>query len=268
MTSRRSIQILAAALFFLNVSVFVFKPGGDQFMLYFGDVFTPLCALLACHGLNAARRCFDRRDLAGRAWLFVFLGLVALFLADTAYAILELAVKMDMENVFPTLADGFYILAYLPIIAALAMFLAGYRRGGLSFGRWQVFLLPLAALMVVGIVLVARFVFMPILADQETSVLAKAVYLYYPVADIVVLTLSAMLVYLSSLLGSGAFSSPWRYMALGFLALTVGDILFAYFSWSSQYSTGSIADFGWNVAYLLVAIAGCSQKEVMDSIAA
>lgn len=266
MANRRLIQMLAAVLLLINLLVFLIKPGGESFTLIFGDLFTTFCALLACIGLNAAQNSFKTVDMANRAWFYVLIGVILLFLAEFTYAVLELGLEMDMDKVFPSLADFFYVLAYVPIAAGLSFFLAGFFRSGLSLERWKPLLATLTVVMAIGIAAAGWLVFVPILADEETSVLAKAVYLYYPAADLIVSGLSVMLFLLASLMGRGAFSRPWRYMAFGFLFLTAGDILYIYFNWTSEYSTGSVTDFGWNVAYLLIAIAGFSQKEIMESM--
>ncbi len=254
---------IALLLLTTNIVVCLVKPWNPLHMKVFGNFFTIIMGFLAVLGTASAFTSFKSGDNAKKSWFMLFIGLLLFFIADSSYAYMELVLKLDMEKNFPLFSDFFYIAAYLPILLSLTMFLSNYRKSGLPWGTWKKSLIP-AGLAILMITLIMIFVvFIPIMKDTKTDFFAKAIYFYYPIADILLLIHATILVYITGLFGKGNFSQPWKLISLGFVFLTIADILYSYFSWSGTYSTGSFTDIGWNFAYLLIAFGGFFQNSLV-----
>jgi hypothetical protein len=106
--------------------------------------------------------------------------------------------------------------------------------------------------------------FMPIIYDPNTNFTEKFFTLIYPAADLAILMLSFIMVLITSILGKGLLSKPWKYLVIGFVMLSVGDILYSYASWVGDYGPGSYLDMLWNGGYLFIALSAFYQKELME----
>lgn len=259
----KSAWFLGAGMVFLNVFVFIVQPGGEEITTLFGSIFTPLCALFGVFGVAAAVKAFTVLDQAKRAWIWLLCGISCFFIADTVYAIMESVLKIDMDANFPSIADLFYVGAYVPISISMYGFCRNFIKSGMPMGKWKPILIPVFTILSILFVGAVLWIFMPIIADQDTEFLAKAVYMIYPLGDFIILIPAVIMVYLMSLFGKGLFSKPWQLIATGYILLTVADLIYGYISWSGEYSSGNIIDFGWNIAYILIAIGGMYQRRIV-----
>ena len=255
--------VIVILLLSINITVCLVKPGSSFFMKIFGNLFTVLTGILAVLGTASAYASFKAGDNAKKSWSLLLFGISLFLIAECVYAFMELILKMDMENTFPLFSDIFYTLAYIPILMSLTLFLSNYRKSGLPWGNWKKALIPAGVAIFLITLIMIIFVFIPIIKDAKTGILAKAVYFYYPIADILLLIHASILVYITGLFGKGSFSQPWKFISLGFVFLTGADILYSYFNWSGAYSTGSLTDIGWNMAYLFIALGGFLQNSLV-----
>jgi hypothetical protein len=221
--------------------------------------------LLAAIYLYIAFSKFKVFDNTKRAWMLLFIGMVLYFMAETTYAILDLAFGYDMNDMFPTLADIFWCLGYIPFIWGLFLLLTGYKQSGLPIGKPWLYAF-LASLLVLVSLFVFIFVLQPVIDDTETSLLSKVFYFYYPIADVLVLVPALMLIYITSLFGSGMVTRPWMLQTFGFVLFTMADLLYSYFSWQDIYGSGNYIDIAWNLGYLLIALAALKQAQLVESL--
>ena len=105
---------------------------------------------------------------------------------------------------------------------------------------------------------------MPVLYDPQINIAGKVFTLMYPVFDIFILMLAFFMVLITSLLGKGILSKPWKFLVTGFVLISVGDIIYSYYNWTGNYQTGSYLDITWNFGYLLIAVSAFYQKELME----
>ncbi len=255
--------MIGALLVCINLIMYFFQPGGEEFGNLFGSFYTSVCGLFAIIGMVSAVNAFKVMDSAKRSWILLMTGIFFFFIADTMYAVMESIVKLNMDEMFPSAPDIFYILAYIPIGLSMFMFLNNFKKSGMPFGKWKPVLIPAFTAMLIVVLVMVKFVFIPIVNDTETSFLAKLVYFFYPLADMIVLIPAIILVYVMSLFGAGLFSRPWQLIALGFILLAAGDLIYAYMSWSSSYSSGGILDMTWNFAYILFAVGALYQRKIV-----
>jgi hypothetical protein len=257
--------IASAMILALNVVFYALKPGGEALLAVVSDILPVACSLIAFACVFAAVRGFKKFDRTKLAWIFLLACIALDAVAEAAYAWLELARGLDMNEVFPSLADAFWISAYLPLFAFLVLVLRNYLGSGLPLGGKARYVAAVLIIAAIGAAVTA-LVLVPILGDEGIGALGKAFSAAYPVADILILIPAAILVLITLQFGSGAVVEPWLLITLGFLGWCVSDLLYNVLVWQDLYGSGNFIDLGWNASYLLLGAAGLSQKSLMKSI--
>lgn len=199
--------ILCTILLLLNLVEYTTKWGGEVFLTYFSDILAFLFALIASVCLFSAVKAFKEFDSTKKAWLSIFIGIATYTVAELIYAILELGLKVDMDVVYPSLADYFWVIAYIPLLIGILMMFFAYKKSGFPMGK-PVYYVTISIISLLIMVLVIYYVLTPIVLDDETSLIAKVFYLFYPIGDVLVLIPVFLLMYITSLFGKGALSKP------------------------------------------------------------
>ncbi len=246
--------------------VYLFRLGGESFNVMAGDITTIIISGLCALMLLAAVKCFNAWDSAKFTWLMLLLGSLLFCVAECIYFYLEVILKYNADALSPSAADIFYFGAYLFFIAGLLIFIIQYIRSGFPLGTWLRYLIPAVILIAIIAGAVYGTILRIIIGDKETELLAKLVYSYYPVSDMIVIFCSLIVIYLTALLGKGSLSRPWRMITLGFIIMAVADITYAYLDWRGLYETGNLIDILWLVSYWIIGLSGISQKKIMESI--
>lgn len=263
MKKTKLIWIFTGILLLINIFFYLTGFGGETVLQYVSDLLPVICSLVASVSLFIAFRGFKEYDFTKIAWVMIFTGITLSFIAESLYGILEVFLKVDMNEVFPTIADYFWCIGYIPLFIGLAMMFIGYKRSGFPMGNPIVYLLLLLGYLVLFIG-VSYFLLIPIIDDPETSGLQTFFYLFYPIADIFLVVPAAILMYITSLFGKGTISRPWKYLALGFLCFSFADLLYSYLSWQDKYGSGNMIDIAWHLGYLLIGLSGLYQRELVD----
>jgi hypothetical protein len=249
----------------LNIVLYIALRGNSIALMYLSDFLPVLCAFISCVCLFYAFKGFKEYDYAKVAWLLIFSGIFLDFMAESTYGILEIVYHIDMNNVFPTIADVFWCLGYIPLFIGLSMMLIGYKRSGLPMGNEKLYVFLTIIFMVISFVVV-YFILLPIIQDKETDIISKIYYMFYPIADLIIVILAVLLMYITSLLGKGLVSRPWKFLYIGFVFFTIADLLYSYLSWQDLYGNGNLIDVAWHFGYLAVGLAGLYQTEVLESV--
>jgi hypothetical protein len=247
--------------FILLVNFIVYMAAGNQVLLYVSDLLPVLCSLIAIYGVYCAYKGFKTFDFVKVAWLLILAGLILDFFAESIYGILEIGFSMDMNNTFPSLADYFWCSGYIAYFLGLILMFNGYRKSGFPMGNIKVYAF-LSLLFTLLSVTVIYFLLIPILNDGETKIISKVFYLYYPISDIITVSMAMILLYIISQFGKGLITMPLKMLALGFFCFSVSDLLYSYLGWKDAYGNGNLIDMG----YLLIGISGLYQKELVDSV--
>ncbi len=235
----RTLLVLAVVVFVLLVRV---APAGPTLSRAFDDV-GQLLAAAAASGCCAwrARRTGGR---AASSWWWLAAGTAAWALGEATWSYYELV--SDRQTPFPSAADAGFLL--FPVLAAIGLLrwpsavLAGTT-------RWRTLL---DGALVAGALLILTWVTAlgPIVRAGGTSVIGFVVSLSYPLADLVLLTLTIVIVSHARQTRSGLAG-----VAAGLVCLCVADTGFAYLSATGDYATGSPVDAGWFGGFLLIAVA-------------
>jgi diguanylate cyclase (GGDEF)-like protein len=186
----------------------------------------------------AARAKTGRRRLA---WLALTVGLTAWAIGEAIWTYYEVVLK---EEPFPSAADAAFLL--FPVASCVALLVLPGDDAGPFRGRALLDgLIVAASLFVVGWVTILG----PIYSAGETDRLALAVALAYPLSDVVVLTMAAVVLVRS---GSGD-RLPLTLVTAGVACIAVSDSLFAYLAARNGYDSGGALDIGWVAGLLLIA---------------
>jgi hypothetical protein len=259
------IWLITGILIAINLLIYSTHLGGDIVLMYVSDLLPVIASLVAFICLVKAYRTFVEFDLTKTAWLLIAIGLFLNFAAESTYAILEIIHHIDMNETYPTLADFFWCAAYIPLFAGIATMFVGYKNSGFPMGNFKTYTI-FASLFAAVALSTIYFLLIPVINDRETELFQKIFYLFYPLADLILVVPAFILVYITSLFGKGIISKPLRYMAIGFVFITIADLAYSILSWRDAYGNGNFIDLAWHFGYLSIALAAAYQKELIDSL--
>ncbi|MBM7797565.1 PAS domain S-box-containing protein [Microlunatus panaciterrae] len=203
-----------------------------------------LIPLATAVALSCAWRARHAPPRARQAWWLLAVSGLMFALAEICWFILHHLIAVSSD---PSLADVLYLGALVPAAAALVVFPVprhtGSERiptllGGLVVGGAALFISRALALTV-------------IVPAASGSWLQQAVYLAYPIADVVLAALALIVLVRAgsrSLLHLGL-------LVAGFISYAAADTSYAYQSALDTYVAGSPLDLGWAVAYVLFTLA-------------
>lgn len=265
MKKSTSLWYFTGAFFVLNLTLFISDRLNEKTLLLLSDLFPVICSLVTIVCLYAAFRSFASYDFTKKAWLLIFIGNLLYFFAESTYAILELVFHYDMDETFPSYADYFWCLGYIPLIWGLLMLITGYIKSGFPLGNIRLYVL-LGIIFLAISTAVFYYVLLPIINDPETTGVQFFFSIFYPIADVLIVIPAAILMYVTSLFGKGSLPIPWRLLCLGFFGFTIADLAYSYLVWQGLYGGGSYIDLLWNTGYLLIGLSGLYQKELVESL--
>ena len=254
-----------AAVLVLNAVVYLVQPGGEGVLTVVSDFLPVACAAAACIMLAGATRAFTVFDQTKAAWLLLCLGIGLFFLGETSYAVQEVFLGLDMDELYPSISDLFWGLGYLPLLAGLLVLMIGYLKAGFPMGSFLKYLLAGLAVLALGVFLIVTL-FAPILADETLSGMLGFIYLFYPLADLVLLIPALLLILVTANLGRGMLARPWLFVAAGFVLMGIADIAYSSLDWQGLYGPGHPIDIAWNASYLLIGLAGLTQARLVRSL--
>ncbi len=175
------------------------------------------------------------------AWLALTFGLVAWAVGEAIWTYYEVVLK---EEPFPSAADVAFLM--FPVASCVALLVLPGDDAGPFRGRALLDgLIVAASLFVVSWVTVLG----PVYSTGGTDRLALVVALAYPLSDVVVLTMAAVVLVRS---GSGD-RLPLTLVTVGVACIALSDSLFAYLTAQSAYDSGGTLDIGWVAGLLFIA---------------
>lgn len=194
---------------------------------------------------------YGLRSLQGKILLIITLGLASWLTGEVLWTYYELVAQIDP---YPSLADWFYLIGYLPLCVGLLW--------ELKFLRHKVhkplpytlrLLLTMIAILFSGIALYFG-VFQAIKPDY--SVIENVVAISYGVADIALVLMSLVVIVVTIEMRGGKFVAPWWWFLSGIAFTFVADIGFAMFTPEYELARGyykPALDTMWIVGYLAMA---------------
>ncbi|HSC75539.1 MAG TPA: hypothetical protein VLB90_04795 [Pseudomonadales bacterium] len=246
--------------------VYVSGAGGEEALKWIGGLASMTFALIATLLLWYAALQFGKQDAARWTWQLLALGTLAFAVAEGIYFVEENLLQFSEEELFPSIADAFWSVAYLFYLAGVLVMAVAYNRSGLprpSFIRNS-----LPCLLLLGGLSIAMYqmVLRDILDDAELDVLSRALYWLYPVMDLLILMPVIWLALITRMLGEGAFSRPWRALVPGFFIMCMADLYYAWLDHQDAYQTGNYVDLMWDASYWLIGLSALFQIKLLKTV--
>jgi signal transduction histidine kinase len=170
------------------------------------------------------------------AWYLFAVGLLSYVTADIIFYTYQDILHRD---VFPSLADVFYLAAYPFLVAGLLLLIRSRSPGADRPGLLD------ALVVTVGLGMVSWvFLVVPYARAPELTLLERVVSMAYPISDVLLLATAVRLV-----VDGGRRPPAFWVLASGVAALLVTDTLYSIIQLAGGYHTGSPIDVGWMTWY-------------------
>jgi diguanylate cyclase (GGDEF)-like protein len=170
-------------------------------------------------------------------------------LGEALWSYYELVARR--QTPFPSLADAGFLTFAVLAVAALLLWPSVALSGA---ARWRALL---DGLLVAGSLFIVTWVTaLGVAVHAGGTPLAWIVSVAYPVSDLVLITLTVIVVAHAR----AASRAGLGLLAAGMVSLCVADSGFAYLTSVGRYATGSPVDAGWIGGFLLIAVAATSAR--------
>lgn len=227
----------------------LWSPQAESAIVWAGGLlrlaFLAIAAVAAIRSLGA----LDPNNPARASQAFLAGGFTIYLIAQAT--LFGLTVASAGSPPFPSVADaGFFLAMFLLIIGVAAGIRAWLGLGLFPGGGRKAATAAVAAAvpLVVGTLWTVRT-----LASAGLPKLELAADIVYPVLDSLLLVLTLAMLRLNMLLGKGSVGVVWRSLLLGFLAMTVGDVVYSFFAGFDLAVLDPLLDVLYTVAYALYA---------------
>jgi hypothetical protein len=220
---RVAIGMAAFTLILLVINVFVI--GGDAFVYTFNASLSAPLAVIITVSAAAIWRQMSREKQYRYLWTGFVVGWALWALAELIWALYSI---LGQEVPYPSLADLFWMVGYIPMGIGL---IARIRTMRIKPAPSQRVIIWGASAAVVLITVV--FVLVPILQDFDSQRLIESILdLVYPLAD---LFLACIVWWMFFTYEKGFYGFGWRLLTVGFIVMTLSDLLFTYATWQGLY---------------------------------
>lgn len=226
-----AILIAIIALFFFVMNVFII--GGDSFIYLLNS--SSNVPLMVCVTLSAVFLLFRIGDLdrSRILWRGLVIGWVLWTLAESIWLLYSINAA---DIPYPSLADFFWVVGYIPI--SLGLF-TRIRSMPVRLTRNQQILLTGLLLGIISTTVI--LIFIPIIQYFDpTRLIESLLNLFYPLADLFLMSLVLRLFFSYE---KGALGLTWQLLLIGFITMTFSDLLFTYADWRELYYPDSRANF-------------------------
>lgn len=201
---------------------------------------------------------FEKGEALRNQWLSIGIGIALYALGDIAWTYTE--VIKGLEPPYPGIPDVFYVSLYLFMGYGIISAAFAYK----EIVRIKTPLIVSVAISAVSAAALYVVLVKDILADASVGALEKALDVFYPMADILLLLLPALFIVLVvAQLGRGALAIPWRFVVVGLALLAVVDGIYQWLEWQGSYRSGNMIDLGWMFGYVLIATGASAMRDLI-----
>jgi hypothetical protein len=228
-----------------------YQDGNQQSIVIFGNIAKIFSLFVAGLTLTFTTNAYTPGERAKRAWTFLAAGAWIWLFAQLIFAQYKIVLGV---NVYPNIADIFFVLGYLPLFAGLIVLIADFRSTGLPMGGKASYIVQgLFLLLIYGVMF---FVFiMPLLFNQDEPV-TKFLNVGYPTVDFLLFCVTSVLIRISWVLRGGSLAKAYIALGLSFILTGVGDLIFG-------YRPIPAIDIFFFSAYFILALAGFYQLRML-----
>jgi signal transduction histidine kinase len=172
------------------------------------------------------------------AWYLLAAGLLTFALGNALY---DLLLRLgDGELPYPSAVDLVSSATYVFLIAGLLLILRAR-----TAGRDRASLLDALAIATAAGMLVWLFLIVPYVRAPDLTLLQRLISIWYPVADLLLLTVVARL-----WVAGGSRPLAYHLLLAGAVGTLTSDALYGYLQLTGEFHRGGPVDLGWIVFYL------------------
>jgi len=244
----KKIAIAIAMAFLVYMIINIFLIGGDAFVFNFNSLVNPLLAIINVVSAISIWRLVGTEKHNRWLWAGLLTGWGLWALAETIWAVYSI---LGQDVPYPSLADLFWVVGYIPIGIGL---IARIRTVPIKPNRSQ-------NLLILGIsgfitLITILFYFVPVIQSFDPQQLVQSILtLVYPLIDLFVIIIVLRLLFTYE---AGDYGFGWRLLTLGFILMVASDFLFTYTSSKGLYYPdmkptviSRLVDVPYTTAYLL-----------------
>jgi hypothetical protein len=239
------IFLVCIVLIILNIAIY----GRDDYWTTFvSTIFNPLFAFIVTILAVILLRQVLPNARARALWIGLVLGWACWTIAEVMWTYYFIN---GQEVPYPSLADLFWCVGYIPMCAALGLRL--HSSAGRPSRRNQIILILFSLFIVVFTVLA---ILLPILRANDPSAFVESfLNLFYPLGDVVLIVLALLILFSAN---RGTFLTSWFWISLGFLLSSFSDLFFSYLNLLDKYYPNGhptvmgvfVVDLPYTISYL------------------
>jgi hypothetical protein len=189
----------------------------------FGEIAEVLALLIAAISLTFAQYSHASHDAPHKSWTWLAAGMWIIFFAELLFAHNSLISHSTADS---SLADLFYVIAYVPLLVGLVLLVKGFRSTGLPMGSRRSHVLHALILLALYGTIFATLLWN--LVTRPDPLVTRLLNVGYPTLDFLLVSVSSLLIRVSWTLRGGSLARSWFLLCAGFLLMGIADILYAY----------------------------------------
>jgi len=228
----------------------VMEDGTYEFALYTGIVYNAV-VILSAIVLFYIFKFYGTRSREGTVWFFMGTSMLLFAIAELIWLYYTL---QGWEAPFPSAADTFFLLGYIPLMAAVVW---KWRFSKVERDiRKDITIIAIVLLFATPTIL---YLAIPVVQDQTYDDMSKAISIAYPLLDLIILGFALFI----ALYWGSTISKGWYIISAALIFMTVADIVFSSMEWQGVYLAKT--ELLYVVSYLLFALGGLYQKKLHES---
>lgn len=239
----RTVDALLIFLAVLSGVFYVYGLWNKPFIAFSSNILFPVYALIsAIFGFHVARK-YGLKSLLGAVFFFLAFGLLIWCIGEIVWSIYVLVHGIEVP--FPSPADIFYIIGYIPLFMAFSLFM---RIFGQVFSERMIKMSSIASSLF--ILAVVSFTVVPEAIAHSGNIIEAALAVAYPMLDAILMAL-AVIAFMA--FWGGRLAHGWLYILLGFVLLSIVDVFYYYYNLLGLIWEGHPLEILWLLSYLAMA---------------
>lgn len=244
------IHIIWILLLLASFVIYPSDTSADTVVL-FGNLAKIFSLLITGISLTLTQNKFKPGDTPEKAWSFLAAGMWIWLFAQWIFGYYKV---VSHTSPYPSLADVFFVIAYLPLLVGLVFLIMDYKSTGLPMGSGKSYAIQAVILLLLYAVIFKTLLYELVTNQDPTT--TKALNIGYPTCDFVLISLSSVLVRIAWVMRGGSLARSWIFLCAGFITLGVADIYFA-------YQPNPSVDILFFSAYFMIALSGYYQLKML-----
>jgi hypothetical protein len=218
---------LAATILFVAayITINLFRIGGETFVFNLNSFVTATLAVTATVVLAQFVQSLTVATPNRLLWRLFLGGMILWTIAELTWAVASL---LSQEVPYPSWADLFWMVGYLPVYLALIARIRALPQELKPFQNIAIW-----GTIIASVIWTIFFIIIPTVQESDPgALLENLLNVLYPLANLILLVLVLRLLFVYQ---EGQYGRAWLFIAIGFAAMSVADLLFTYATITGLY---------------------------------